>query len=99
MIYDGEWRLSRYATGEALLFDIEVDPQEQHNLIHDPGYISVRDSLDARLTQAIMHSMREANQDRRVYTRDLSQHAWFGREGWQRSYPRPISADSMLTAR
>jgi arylsulfatase A-like enzyme len=98
MIYDGEWRLSRYATGEALLFHVKADPHEQHNLFHDPGYIGVRDSLDARLTQAIMRSMREANQDRRVYTRDLSQHAWFGREGWQRLYPRPVSADSMLTA-
>ena len=84
MIYDGEWRLSKYGTGETLLFHIREDPDEQHNLYHDPRYLDVRTRLDTELTQAIMLGIRGANQDRRVYTHDLSQDPWFGREGWQR---------------
>jgi hypothetical protein len=80
----------KYATGEALLFHIKEDLHEQHNLFHDPGYIDIRDSLDALLTQAITRSMLEANFGRRVYTRDLSQYSWFGREGWQRPYRRSV---------
>jgi arylsulfatase A-like enzyme len=89
MIYDGEWRLAKYATGEHVLFHIAQDPNEQHNVFDDPGYEDVRKRLDAELTRAIMHSVRDANHDRRVYTRDLSQYSWFGREGWQRPYPKP----------
>jgi arylsulfatase len=90
MIDDGAWRLARYATGEALLFHIAQDPGEQHNLYGDPEALGVRSRLEAELTQAIMASMREANHERRVYVRDLSQKTWFGREGWQRPYPRRI---------
>jgi hypothetical protein len=90
MIDDGAWRLSKYATGEALLFHIAEDPDEQHNRYSDPDALAIRDRLEAELTQAIMASMREANHERRVYVRDLSQQTWFGREGWQRPYPRRV---------
>lgn len=90
MLDDGEWRLSKYATGEAMLFHLTEDPHEQHNLIRDPGYRAIFARMDAELTRAIMHSMSEASHDRRVYVRDLSQDPWFGREGWQRPYPRDI---------
>ena len=88
MIYDGEWRLSKYASGECLLFNVQSDPDEQHNLFTDPACAEVRARLDAALTQAVMHSLREANHDRRVYVSDLSQRPSFGREGWLRPYPR-----------
>jgi hypothetical protein len=90
MIDDGEWRLSRYGTGEALLFHIADDPDEQRNLYNDPAFLEIRGRLEAGLAQAIMASMREAHHERRVYVRDLSQETWFGREGWQRPYPRRV---------
>jgi arylsulfatase A-like enzyme len=90
MIYDGEWRLSKYSTGEALLFNTQDDPHEQRNLYREPALADVRDRLDVELTQAIMDSLREAMHERRVYVRDLSGELWFGREGWQRPYPRAL---------
>ena len=85
---DGEWRLSKYNTGEYLLFNVTDDPQEQHNRYFDPACADVRHALDVQLTQAVMRGIHDANHDRRVYVRDLSQRTWFGREGWQRPYPR-----------
>lgn len=90
MIDDGRWRMAKYATGEAVLFDRQQDPDEQANLYGDPAYLEVRTRLEAELTQYLMAGMREANHDRRVYVRDLSQTTAFGREGWQRPYPRRI---------
>jgi hypothetical protein len=90
MIDDGRWRLAKYGTGEAVLFDRRQDPDEQENLYYDAAHLEVRSRLEAELTQYLMASMREAHHDRRVYVRDLSQKTWFGREGWQRPYPRRI---------
>ena len=90
MIDDGEWRLAKYGTGEALLFHTAEDPDEQCNLYDDPASLAIRSRLEAELTQAIMASLHEANHERRVYVRDLSQETWFGREGWQRPYPRRV---------
>jgi hypothetical protein len=90
MIDDGRWRLARYGTGEAVLFDRALDPDEQRNLYDDAQHLEIRTRLEAELTLYIMNSMREANHERRVYVRDLSQMTWFGREGWQRPYPRRI---------
>jgi arylsulfatase len=90
MIDDGRWRLAKYSTGEAVLFNRRQDPDEQKNLYYDAAHLEVRSQLEAELTQYLMASMREANHDRRVYVRDLSQKTWFGREGWQRPYPRRI---------
>ena len=90
MIYDGEWRLSKYSTGESLLFNIRTDPNEQNNLFEDSRYLDIRTRLDTKLTQVIMNSVREANHEQQVYARDLSQELRFGREGWERQYPRMI---------
>jgi arylsulfatase A-like enzyme len=90
MYYDGRWRLHRYGTGEALLFDIHEDPQEQHNLIRDPQCLDTYLRLEAAMTQEIMDLVAESYWDRRVYVRDLSQSEAFGREGWQRTYPRRV---------
>ena len=87
-LYDGEWRLSKYATGEVTLFNLAEDPQEQCNRANDPGCRERLAAMDAELTRTIMHGMQEAFFDRRVYVRDLSQDPWFGREGWVRPYPR-----------
>ena len=90
MLYDGTWRLSKYDTGETLLFNLREDPMEQHNLARNSAYQETLARLDAELTQAVMESIKEANHDRLVYTGDLSQRQWFGHEGWRRPYPRPI---------
>jgi len=88
MIFDGEWRLSKYSTGEILLFNIKEDPLEQHNLAANTAYAKVYRAMDARLTQAVMGYVRDSMHARRVYVNDLSQSPAFGREGWQRPYPR-----------
>jgi arylsulfatase len=90
MIDNGTWRMSKYGTGENLLFHLAEDPAEQHNLYDDPGYLNKRTRLDALLTREIMNAIRDSQHDQRVYTESLSQHAWFGHEGWQRPYPRPL---------
>jgi arylsulfatase len=90
MLFDGQWRLSKYATGETLLFNLSQDPLEQHNLMGDLGYQEVYRRLDAELTQAIMGSLSASHFERRVYHNDLSQDPAFGREGWQRPYPRSL---------
>lgn len=91
MIDDGMFKLAKYATGENVLFNLQEDPTEQHNLIRDPVYEDVLRILDAELTRNVMQSMRVAQEDRRVYTTDLSQQPDFGREGWQRPYPRKLA--------
>ena len=50
----------------------------------------MRKRLESRLTQTVMHFTAEAHFDHRVYVSDLSQSPAFGREGWQRPFPRRI---------
>ncbi len=88
MIQEGAWRLAKYATGEATLFELDADPTEVHNRLADPVCAAIARALDARLTSEIMRLTVEAQFPQRVYLRDLSQDAAFGREGWQRPYPR-----------
>ncbi len=90
LIYEGPWRLSKYATGETLLFNVREDPQEQRNLAGDARSLDVYRQLDAELTAWMMRAIVDAHRPQRVYTRDLSQDPAFGREGWQRSYPQPL---------
>jgi hypothetical protein len=55
-----------------------------------PAYASIYRELDARLIQEVMRMSRAAFDPQRVYVRDLSQDAAFGREGWVRPYPRSV---------
>jgi arylsulfatase A-like enzyme len=91
MIYEGMWKLSKYATGEILLFNLEKDPTEQHNLAKDPQHREMYQRLDTLLTQEVMRSFRESHEVQRVYTKSLSSDPGFGKEGWQRVYPQDIS--------
>ena len=90
MIYDGQWRLAKYATGERVLFNLLNDPWEQDNLVNHPRYQKIYSRLDSLLTQEILRSQLLSYHDRLVYARDLSQEPSFGYEGWQRPYPRDI---------
>jgi len=89
-IDDGRWRLCKYSGAGPFLFDRLNDPAEQHNLTHEPECQGVRDRLDAHLTSTVMASTSESHFDHRVYMHDLSQKPAFGREGWQRPFPRSV---------
>ncbi|MBV9831696.1 MAG: sulfatase [Marmoricola sp.] len=41
----GRWKLTRYSTGEAELYDLAKDPLELHNLAHVPRYQSVFEGM------------------------------------------------------
>jgi len=90
MVQDARWRLAKYNTGEAVLFDLQQDPHEQVNLYGDPAYAAIQQQLDGALTEEIMRSLALAHEEKRVYHNDLSQDLVYGREGWQRPYPQLI---------
>jgi arylsulfatase A-like enzyme len=92
MVQDARWRLAKYSTGEAVLFDLQHDPHEQQNLLNSAEHQTIRQQLDMALTQEIMRSLTLAHEEKRVYRSDLSQDLLYGREGWQRPYPQPIGA-------
>jgi hypothetical protein len=91
-IQRGSWRLAKYATGEAVLFDMAEDPQEQRNRIDDPGCRAVYRELDAALTAAVMAGVAGAHEAIKVGGTELSQSVDFGREGWVRPYPCPVGS-------
>mgnify|MGYP005858466639 FL=1 len=88
MLYDGEWKLVKYAGGSHL-FNLKDDPTEQHNRAYDPGAAAVYQRMDAELTAHVMRSMDEAFTERRLYTYSYSSSPDFGRVGWERTYPMP----------
>ena len=90
MIDDGRYKLVKYATGEYCLFNLEQDPTEQLNLYDDPSLTEKQNQMETKLTRYVMQAVRESQEDRRVYVSTLSQKPEFGREGWQRPYPRKI---------
>ncbi|NJN83522.1 MAG: sulfatase-like hydrolase/transferase [Caldilineaceae bacterium] len=91
MLYQGMWKLAKYSTGEALLFNLFDDPDEQHNLIDDPAHRQRFREMDALLTQEIMQAMVLSHHDKRVYSKEsLSGDPAFGRRGWLRTYPQPL---------
>jgi arylsulfatase A-like enzyme len=85
MLYDGQWKLSKYTTGDIHLFDMENDAQEQHNRAADPTCAERLAAMDGELTQEIMRSIIAANDEKAV---DLGTGLWdsdqYGREGRER---------------
>ena len=88
MLYDGEWKLVKYAGGGSLLFNLREDPQEQRNLARDANSGGIYHRMDAELNEAIMSSVNLSHFEKRVYTHTLSGSKDFGRVGWPRPYPR-----------
>ena len=92
MIYDGQWKLCKYASGEVLLFNLSEDPNEQHNLMKEGRYQEEYIRLDRELTREIMNSMSLSHESKRVYAKTtLAGDPSFGKEDWQRPYPRNIN--------
>jgi arylsulfatase A-like enzyme len=90
MLARDEWKLSKYANGGAMLFNLRDDPQEQHNLARTAQDADTFHQLDAELTSVIMDSVDWGHADKRVYTHTLSGSTTFGRPGWPRTYPMDI---------
>ena len=91
MIYDGEWRLSRYSTGEVTLYNLHDDPQEQVNLADDPAHRELRNELSTELDQEIMNSIRLSMHDRLADLGGMAMQTEFGYEGGSRPFPFPVT--------
>ena len=87
MLIRDHWKLCKYARGGSLLYNLDDDPSEQHNLVGEGRYAAVYQRLDAELSAAIMDSIDVSHSDKRVYTHTLSSSREFGRPGWPREYP------------
>ncbi len=87
MIYDGTWKLCKYANGQTQLFNRASDPDELRNLAMEPQCAEVLARLDGELTREIMRSVRSGCYDRRVMAGSLSHSDEFGAFGWQRPWP------------
>lgn len=79
------WRLAKYATGEAVLFDLAADPLEQRSRVDDPAARDVYRRLDGELTSELLRLVQAGHAAQRVDATWQSRD--FGREGWQRQYP------------
>ena len=87
MLFDGRWKLAKYAGGATHLFDLENDPEEQHNLVQGSNCTEIRTRLETILATETMRLIDEAFFWQRVYTFSYSSSPDFGRAGWERTYP------------
>lgn len=85
MAFDGRWKWMRPEGDRALLFDLQTDPDEQHDRSSDPACAAEARRLDEALSTWIMVSIRDGHQDKRIAV------SWadddFSATGWQRPYP------------
>ena len=90
--------------GETHLFDLQNDPNEQHNLLDTNSILSPDDSkianifhlLDTALTQELMSSMTFAMHDRMPLPYSMSSDENVAREGWVSPFPSSASAASKI---
>lgn len=87
MARSAKWKLARYTNGNAALFNLETDPQEQVNLI------DAADTPRATLEQALLDDMltacTAAHLDKFVSVATAPPKGPFFQRGWQRPYPYP----------
>lgn len=97
MNFDGRWKLHKYNTGDYALFDMENDPTEQINLIHDTTNSTVLARLESELAAEVMTSMNLSMHDRLQSIGSdgsgLSNEPLFGNRGWSR--PELVSITEM----
>ena len=84
---DERWKLSRYKNGLSTLFDVEVDPLEQNNLLLDPDFADIRNQMEAELTKSLMEGLVQGHREKSYpYMTLTPDHAGHHRN-WQRPYP------------
>ena len=84
---DERWKLSRYKNGLSTLFDVEVDPLEQNNLLLDPDFADIRNQMEVELTKSLMEGLVQGHQEKSYpYMTLTPDHAGHHRN-WQRPYP------------
>lgn len=99
MLYDGQFKLHAYNTGEIALFDLAADPDETHDLSRSHRHAETLRALQARATTELMAHLDAAFVDRTVVgDGPLYLDKAFGREGWHRTYPQPPVASSASAA-
>lgn len=93
MLTSNEWKLCRYHIGQTALYHLTEDPYEQHNLAHDPAYLSTLLELDAILQREILESVLDGHCDKHVNIHVLDADNPYSQRNWQRPYPAPYDAD------
>jgi len=48
-----KWRYTICADGDEELYDLEIDPQEWHNLSPVPAYLEIREELKGQLLRSV----------------------------------------------
>ena len=87
MLYDGEWKLCRYITGETHLFNLRDDPDEQRNLLACAAGAEAFRRLDSLLSLQVMESVRVSHRDKRLFKEPPTEDKEFGARAWKRPYP------------
>ena len=90
MVFDGEWKMVKYASGDVLLFNLKEDPQEQENCAADEECQGIYLRLDAALSAERLRSIYEAHSDKVVAHFSLYDNEEFGNPGWKRRYPETV---------
>ena len=88
---DGSWKLVRYTNGWSALFNVDEDPGEQLNRIHDADCQEIRERLDRELTTWYLSSITKAHEEKNHQTDWEDPVFAKGEGGWKRIYPQPIS--------
>lgn len=91
MVELGRIKLAKYQGGLVTLYDINLDPQEQLNLYHNPQYFEVREKLLGLLNDWQIEQGLLANAEKRILYRPGVQEGEpngdFGARNWRRMYP------------
>ena len=94
MAYDGRHKLVKYGNGAAGLFDLQEDPQEQHNLAESAAHAADIPPLGrCALARGVMRSV-QASHSYNLVDASESGPLWankvFGAAGWERVYPHSL---------
>ncbi|WP_309386467.1 sulfatase family protein [Cerasicoccus frondis] len=95
MYLKGSWKYAKYSTGEFTLFNLDDDPLEQQNRIHDPECAHIALECEQAMTQLALPMIFAGHHDKVVDTSNtLWQSEEFGSGDFVRTYPMPLGANS-----
>lgn len=80
-------KLVRYNNGAEALYDLENDPEEQHNIINSAESVSLRHSLEIELVRQLVGGTISGHWDKKVLDAQAEAPHAFYRRGWVRPYP------------